>query len=161
VDAVEVDGGIVSSSRIREQIRAGQVESAAAMLGRPYAVRGEVTHGDGRGRKLRYPTANLATRNELLPGNGVYVTEVVTGAARQAAVSNVGIRPTFHDGGRGVETHLIDFEGNLYGERMEVRFLARLRDEQRFTDGAELSNQIARDLAAAEAFFENGRLAAL
>ncbi|MBD3866887.1 MAG: bifunctional riboflavin kinase/FAD synthetase [Acidobacteria bacterium] len=161
VSPVEIDGGIVSSSRIRQQIRDGQVESAAAMLGRPYTIRGEVTRGDGRGRKLRYPTANLSTRNELLPGNGVYVTEVVTGAARQAAVSNVGIRPTFHSGGTAVETHLIDFEGNLYGERMEVRFLARIRDEQKFADGVELSNQIARDLAAAEAFFENGRLAPL
>lgn len=161
VSPVEIDGGIVSSSRIRQQIRDGQVESAAAMLGRPYTIRGEVTRGDGRGRKLRYPTANLSTRNELLPGNGVYVTEVVTGAARQAAVSNVGIRPTFHSGGKAVETHLIDFEGNLYGERMEVRFLARIRDEQKFADGVELSNQIARDLAAAEAFFENGRLAPL
>ena len=129
------------------------------MLGRPYAVRGEVTHGDGRGRKLRYPTANLSTRNELLPGNGVYVTEVVTGAARHAAISNVGTRPTFRSGEAAVETHLIDFEGNLYGERMEVRFLARIRDEVRFDDGAELSDQIARDLAAAESFFENGRLA--
>jgi riboflavin kinase/FMN adenylyltransferase len=131
------------------------------MLGRPYTVRGEVTRGDGRGRKLRYPTANLHTRNELLPGKGVYVTEVVTGAARQAAVSNVGTRPTFHGGETAVETHLIDFDGDLYGERMEVRFLARIRDEQKFADGAELSNQIARDLAAAEAFFEHGRLAPL
>jgi riboflavin kinase/FMN adenylyltransferase len=161
VRPVELDGGIVSSSRIRQQIRDGQVESAAAMLGRPYTIRGEVTRGDGRGRKLRYPTANLHTRNELLPGNGVYVTEVVTGAARQAAVSNVGTRPTFPGGATAVETHLIDFEGNLYGERMEVRFLARIRDERQFADGAELSNQIARDLAAAEAFFENGRLAPL
>ena len=159
VPAVQIDGGIVSSSGIRQRIRDGQVESAAVMLGRPYTIRGEVTHGDGRGRMLRYPTANLSTRNELLPGNGVYVTEAVTGAARQAALSNVGTRPTFHGGEPGVETHLIDFEGNLYGERMEVRFLARIRDEQRFADGAALSNQIARDLAAAEAYFENGRLA--
>lgn len=159
VPAVEIDGGIVSSSRIRQLIREGRVEPAAGMLGRPYTIRGEVTHGDGRGRQLHYPTANLATRNELLPAHGVYVTEVVTGAARQAGVTNVGCRPTFRSGGTAVETHLIDFEGDLYGERMEVRFLARLRDEQRFEDGAELSNQIARDLAAAEGYFENGRLA--
>jgi riboflavin kinase/FMN adenylyltransferase len=161
VSPVEIDGGIVSSSRIRQLLRDGQVEAAAGMLGRPYTIRGEVTHGDGRGRKLHFPTANLTTRNELLPGHGVYVTEVVTGAARQAAVTNVGSRPTFRSGTTVVETHLLDFDGNLYGQRMEVRFLARIRDEQQFADGAELSNQIARDLAAAEGFFENGRLATL
>ncbi len=159
ISAVQIEGKIVSSSGIRQLIRDGRVEAAAAMLGRPYTIRGEVTHGDGRGRKLRYPTANLTTRNELLPRNGVYITEAVTGAARQAALTNIGSRPTFRSGETVVETHLIEFDGNLYGERMEVRFLARIRDEQRFADGAELSNQIARDLAAADGFFENGRLA--
>ncbi len=159
VPAVKIDGVTVSSSRTRALIRDGKMEPAAEMLGRPYAIRGEVTHGDGRGRKLHYPTANLAARNELLPLTGVYVTEVVVGAARHASVTNVGSRPTFRSGGVGVETHLIDFEGDLYGEIMEVRFLARIRGEEKFADGVELSDQIARDLAAAEAFFENGRLA--
>ena len=161
VPTVEMDGGIVSSSGIRALIRDGRVEPAAGMLGRPYTIRGEVIHGDGRGRKLHYPTANLDARNELLPRAGVYVTEVIVGLTRHTSVTNVGSRPTFRSGGLGVETHLIDFEGDLYGEIMEVRFLARIRDEEKFADGAELSDQIARDLAAAEAFFENGRLASM
>jgi riboflavin kinase/FMN adenylyltransferase len=159
IPAVELDGGVISSSRIRESIRNGQVEEASAMLGRPYAIRGEVTHGDGRGRKLRYPTANLSTGNELLPRAGVYVTEVLAGAVRHGSVTNVGSRPTFRSGRTQVETHLIDFTGDLYGEDLEVRFLARIRDEMKFEDANALSDQIARDLAATQGFFENGRLA--
>ncbi len=159
VTAVEVGGGIVCSSRIRTTVQEGNIESAASMLGRPYALRGVVTHGDGRGRKLRYPTANLRTGNELFPRAGVYVTEVVTGACRQAAVTNVGNRPTFGREEPVVESHLLDFDGDLYGEAMDVRFLARLRDEIRFQDAAALSDQIGRDLAAAEAFFDNAPLA--
>jgi riboflavin kinase/FMN adenylyltransferase len=157
VTAVMIDGGIVCSSRIREAVRKGNVEAAFSMLGRPYTLHGRVVHGDGRGRRLHFPTANLQTPNELLPLGGVYVTEVVTGACRQAAVTNVGSGPTFNRAVTAVESHLLDFEGDLYGDRMEVRFLARLRDEKKFPDAAALSDQIGRDLAAAVAFFDNGR----
>jgi riboflavin kinase/FMN adenylyltransferase len=129
------------------------------MLGRPFAVVGEVVEGDGRGRALEFPTANLDSDNELVPRRGVYVTETVVLATRQASVTNVGIRPTFGAGTLTVETHLLDFDGDLYGESIEVRFLARLRDERKFSGPQELADQIARDRAAAAAYFENLPLA--
>jgi riboflavin kinase/FMN adenylyltransferase len=145
----------ISSSAIRKAVAAGRVELARRMLGRPFALIGEVIRGDGRGKKLHYPTANLAVENEMVPDGGVYVTETLALASRHPSVSNVGYRPTF--GGREltVETHLLDFEGDLYTERVEVRFLARIRDEMRFDDALQLGNQIARDKAAAEAYFQN------
>lgn len=155
VPAVELDGKVVSSSRIRNRIEEGDVVAAGRMLGKPFAVIGEVVRGDGRGRSLRFPTANLRTDNELLPARGVYVTETVVAASRYPSVTNVGVRPTFAGGETTVESHLIEFEGNLYGETAEVRFLARIREERKFDGPAELSDQIARDLAAAVAYFEN------
>jgi riboflavin kinase/FMN adenylyltransferase len=133
----------------------GDVETALAMLGRPFAVAGEVVAGQGRGRALQFPTANLESENDLLPRRGVYVTETLALATRHASVTNVGIRPTFNGDSMTVETHLLDFDDDLYGQRVEVRFMARLRDEQRFSSPAQLSDQIARDRAAAEAFFQN------
>jgi len=157
VPAVEIDGRKVSSSAIRSAVASGDVELAARMLGRPFAVEGVVVRGDGRGRRLRYPTANLALASELRPASGVYVTETVRGTTRHASVTNVGVRPTF--GGRSpeIETHLLEFDGDLYGEAVDVRFLARIREERRFPGPSELADQIARDLATAEAFFQNAR----
>lgn len=155
VPPVRVDGITVSSSAIRAAVEAGRVEQARRMLGRPFSVLGEVVPGDGRGAEIRFPTANIAVENEIIPAVGVYVTETVALAARYPSVTNVGVRPTF--GGRDVtvETHLLDFEDDLYTERIEVRFLARIRDEMRFGSAVELGDQIARDRAAAEAFFLN------
>lgn len=151
---VTVDGETVSSSAIRAAVESGDVERAAAMLGRPFATEGEVIRGDGRGRKLSFPTANVAVENELIPRRGVYVTEAMVLAARYPSVTNVGTRPTFGGESLVVETHLLDFDDDLYGERIEVRFLARLRDERRFAGMDELADQIARDRAAAAAFFQ-------
>jgi riboflavin kinase/FMN adenylyltransferase len=150
---VEVAGETVSSSSIRAAVEAGEVERAAALLGRAFAVEGVVTRGDGRGRTMSFPTANVAVENELFPRRGVYVTETVALAARHPSVTNVGTRPTFGGESLTVETHLMDFDEDLYGERVEVRFLARLRDEKRFSGMEELADQIARDRAAASAWF--------
>jgi len=155
VPPVVVDHTPISSSAIREAVLAGDVDLAGRMLGRPYAVHGEIVRGASRGRGIGYPTANLAVENEIVPRPGVYVTETVVLAARHPSVTNVGVRPTFGAGGIGVETHLIEFEADLYGERAEVRFLARLRDEMRFSSAGELSDQIGRDLAAAVAYFDH------
>lgn len=161
VEAVMVDGEVVSSSAIRKRLKdGGDVDGAAAMLGRPFALAGEVVRGDGRGRRLRYPTANLACGEALIPARGVYVTETAVEAAVHPSITNVGVRPTFDGERPTVETHLIDFEGDLYHRRLEVHFLARIRDEMRFDGPAALSDQIGRDLAAAHAFFENGALGA-
>lgn len=160
VAPVRIHDRVVSSSAIRRCLADGDVAEAARMLGRPYSLVGEVVPGDGRGRALDYPTANLSTGNELIPARGVYVTEAVLPAARHPAVTNVGTRPTF-DGERFlVETHLLEYSGDLYHQEMEIRFLERLRDEIRFAGAAALSDQIGRDLAAATAFFENGALGA-
>lgn len=158
VPQVRQGDSIVSSSEIRRRVAAGDVEGARRMLGRPYAVEGRVVRGDGRGRDLAAPTANLDVENELTPADGVYVTEVRVDAVRMPSVTNVGSRPTFGGRERRVESHLIDFDEPLYERRLEIRFLARLRDEQRFDTPAELADQIARDRAAAEAYFTNLQL---
>lgn len=155
VPPVIVHGEVVSSSAIRSAIAAGDAGRAWRMLGRPFAVCGEVVEGSGRARALQFPTANLLVENELLPGGGVYVTETVALAARHPSVTNVGVRPTFGGTDLTVETHLLEFEGDLYGERLEVRFLARVRDEMRFDSAFELADQIARDRAAALSYFQN------
>lgn len=158
VPPVVLDGEMISSSVIRTAIEQGDPELAQRMLGRPYEVTGEVVEGSGRGRGLQFPTANLLVENELLPRAGVYVTETVALASRHPSVTNVGVRPTF--GGRvlTVETHLLEFDDDLYTERVEVRFLARVRDEMRFDSAMELADQIARDRAAALSYFQHARI---
>jgi riboflavin kinase/FMN adenylyltransferase len=158
VPPVEVGGETVSSSAIRASVQTGYVERATSMLGRPFAVVGEVVPGEGRGEDLQFPTANVAVENEMIPAVGVYVTETLALASRYPSVTNVGVRPTFGGSEITVESHLLEFEGDLYTERVEVRFLARIRDEMRFDSAVELGDQIARDRAAAEAFFRNLQL---
>jgi riboflavin kinase/FMN adenylyltransferase len=159
VPSVTVDGDTVSSSVIRAAIEDGDVAKARAMLGRPFAVTGEVVHGAGRGKALEFPTANIAVENETVPGRGVYVTETVVFASRFPSITNVGVRPTFGGTTLSVESHLIDANEDLYGERLEVRFLARLRDERKFAGPEELADQIARDQAAAISYFSGLTLA--
>jgi riboflavin kinase/FMN adenylyltransferase len=145
----------VSSTRVRQAIAAGDTEDAALCLGRAYAIRGRVVPGDRRGRTLGFPTANLEPENELLPRTGVYATRVrLFESGRFAAehlpgVTNVGTRPTIGPGSVGVETHLLDFAGELYGARLEIEFERRLRDERRFPDLDALRAQIAADARAA------------
>jgi len=156
IPQVEVAGETVSSSAIRRAVEDGEVERAARMLGRPFALSGEVVSGDGRGRTLDFPTANLDVENEMIPRRGVYVTESAILSSRHPSITNVGVRPTFGGETLVVETHLIDFDEEILGERTEVRFLARLRDEIRFSGPAELADQLARDRAAATAYFLGG-----
>lgn len=160
IPEVTIAGSDVSSSRIRERLAAGDVADANRMLGRAFAVRGRVVAGDRRGRTIGFPTANLAPENEVIPGLGVYAGTVrmldapldAGGpplGARFAAVTNVGRRPTFKENDPPLaEAHLLDFEGDLYGRRVEISFEARLRAEQRFPSVDALRAQIARDVAA-------------
>jgi len=147
VPLVEVDGETVSSTRIRALIAAGDVDGAMRCLGAPFLLQGEVVPGDRRGRELGFPTANIVPADELVcPGHGVYAAFA---NGRPAAV-NVGVRPTFETGrGLLVETYLIDFDGDLYGEILRVAFLARLRGERRFPSAEELVEQMHRDVAEA------------
>jgi riboflavin kinase/FMN adenylyltransferase len=154
VPEVTVGGRDVNSTRIRELLGEGRVEEARELLGRPYCVRGRVVEGDRRGRTLGFPTVNLAPENEVLPAQGVYAGRLrVLGAAAGAelpAVVNVGRRPTFKEGGEVLaEAHVIDWSGDLYGQRVEIGFLHHLRDERRFPDVEALRRQIEADRDAA------------
>jgi riboflavin kinase / FMN adenylyltransferase len=147
VPLVEVDGETVSSTRIRALVAAGEVEAAMRCLGAPFLLEGEVVGGDGRGRRLGFPTANIVPADDLVcPGHGVYAAFA---NGRPAAV-NVGVRPTFETG-RGVlvESYLIDWEGDLYGRMLRVAFIARLRGERRFATADDLIAQMHRDVAEA------------
>jgi len=156
IPQVEIGGEIVSSSAIRRLVEEGSVERAARMLGRPFALTGEVVSGEGRGRALDFPTANLDAENEMIPRRGVYITETSVLSLRSPSITNIGVRPTFGGETQVIEAHLIDFDEEILGERIDLRFLARLRDEARFASPDELADQIARDRAAAVAFFQSG-----
>jgi riboflavin kinase/FMN adenylyltransferase len=147
VQPMNVEGGDVSSTRIRNVLLAGDVEAAARLLGRPYGVRGRVVHGAKRGRALGFPTINLALPPErLLPRDGIYAMWVEMGEGRFKAAASLGVRPTFGSGDRLLEAFLLDYSGELYGEEVEAAFVTRLRDEMAFASPAELSAQIARDV---------------
>jgi riboflavin kinase/FMN adenylyltransferase len=147
------DGEVVSSTRIRELIRAGALDQAGRLLGRPYALAGAVVRGDQLGRRLGFPTANLDLAGLLLPPNGVYAVRVAGGDRGLPGVMNLGFRPTVA-GGRPelrAEVHLLDWVGDLYGRELTVWPVRRLRGEVRFASPAELQAQIARDVVAARA----------
>ena len=150
--AVALDGQVVSSTRIREAIRAGNFDTANQMLGRPYAICGRVVEGDRLGQQLGFPTANLDGTNLLLPPNGVYSARTRLDEKVYRVALNLGTRPTVALGPQmRVEAHLLDFTGDLYGAELEVEIGAKLREEQRFASPAELRAQIARDVAAVRA----------
>jgi riboflavin kinase/FMN adenylyltransferase len=147
---VEIDGFGISSSQIRIFLGKGEVDSAARMLGRPYRLVGQVVHGDGRGRTIGIPTANLAIWLErLVPKAGVYACQAHLAQRNYAAAVNIGVRPTFDGNALApqVEAHLLDFEGDLYGQEIQLDFITRLRDEQRFPNIETLVSQIQHDIA--------------
>ncbi|MBD5417430.1 MAG: bifunctional riboflavin kinase/FAD synthetase [Desulfovibrio sp.] len=149
VSAVLAGGAPVSSTRLRECLAGGDVALARHLLGRPYAVSGAVAHGEGRGRGLGFPTANLDGAATLLPANGVYATRARLGGRSFDAVTNIGMKPTFGGDRLTVESFLLDAEGDFYGEDLALEFAARLRGEQRFPDAAALGRQISADVALA------------
>ncbi len=166
VPPVAVNGLVCSSTKVREFVLEGRVEAANMLLGRPFDLDGEVVQGAGRGRKLGWPTANLKTANELLPAVGVYAVRArllsasgAAAAAPLAGAANLGLNPTFRPdvaqaggGGRpplSLEVHLLDFGQDLYGKRLRVEFVHRLREERRFPGVEALKEQIVRDVAEA------------
>ena len=152
IPPVELDGSPVSSTRIRAAIRERRFAEAARLLGRSYAVTGEVIHGDGRGRLLGFPTANLANVEQLLPPRGVYAARVRIGESTDThpAGFNLGRHPTFTSNGTdSLEVHLLDFHGDLYGQTLEISDLAFLRDEKAFPGPDALKAQITEDIAKA------------
>ncbi len=152
---IELAGGVVSSTRVRNGLAAGEVERAAELLGRPYDVPGTVVHGEKRGRGLGYPTINVATRpNRLLPKDGIYAVRARVDArgpsgeieVEHPAAASLGVRSTFGGGPRWLEAYLLDFEGDLYGDLVRVKFVRRLRDELHFESAEALAAQIAKDV---------------
>ncbi len=145
----EVDGKPVSSTAIRAAIRDGDLDLANRMLGRWPSILGEVVHGEGRGRTIGYPTANVSLTGTLPPPDGVYAVEVIHDGQVFAGVANLGGKPTFGSEARTLETHLFDFDGDLYGAQLEVAFVARIRGQQKFANSDELRAQIEADSEAA------------
>jgi len=146
VEPYQFEGDYVSSSRVRKLIASGDVQQAAALLTQPYRIRGMVTHGAGRGGKLGFPTANVDAIDTLLPDLGVYAARAyVNGIAWKAAV-NIGANPTFGEHALKVEVHLLDYTGTLYGQPLEVDFLARLRGVEKFESVEALLTQLRADV---------------
>jgi riboflavin kinase/FMN adenylyltransferase len=154
-DSFELEGFRVSSTLIRDALGEGGLAQAKALLGRDYSVCGRVAHGDKRGRQLGFPTANLEMFRKNTPLIGVFAV-IMTGldGRELKGVANLGNRPTFYGGAKAVlETHLFDFDQDIYGRYVEVHFKAKLRDEMRFDSLTALRSQIANDVASAQAFF--------
>jgi riboflavin kinase/FMN adenylyltransferase len=149
VPPVSAGGVVCSSTKIREFVLEGRVEGARMLLGRPFELGGEVVRGAGRGRTLGIPTANVRPEGELLPRTGIYAARAGAGALDRVAAVSVGTNPTFVSGEPHVtvEAYLLDFDGDLYGQRLELTFWARLRDERRFASVDDLLREIDRDIA--------------
>ncbi|HLA11163.1 MAG TPA: bifunctional riboflavin kinase/FAD synthetase [Pyrinomonadaceae bacterium] len=154
VPEVRLRGRRVSSSCIRELLLSGKVNLARRMLGRPYGVEGRVIRGKQRGHLVGFPTANLHPENRVIPARGVYVTGTLIDGQWRRSVTNIGVRPTFElETEPSVETFVINWSGDLYGDVVRVRFLHRLRDERKFDSLDELKKQIGKDVEKAEQYF--------
>ncbi|WP_420634576.1 bifunctional riboflavin kinase/FAD synthetase [Candidatus Palauibacter sp.] len=159
VRGVEVGGSAISSTRIRHAVAAGDMEAAAAGLGRPYSLRGTVIHGLGHGRTLGFPTANLTAPppDKLLPAEGIYAVRASLGPELLRGLLHLGPRPTFAGSPPTIELFLLDFDRDIYGERVVVEFLHRLREVRPFATGEELVEQMERDLETGREFFAENK----
>ncbi len=157
VDAVSVGDGRVSSTVIRDSVSAGDVAGASSLLGRPFSLCGKVVAGEGRGRSvLGFPTANMdLPEDRLVPGNGIYAAWASVGDRKYMAATNVGIKPTFGENERNIESFLLDFDGDLYGKEITLEFVERLRDELRFESAEALIAQMHVDVERARETLNN------
>lgn len=154
VDEVRLRGRRISSSLIRQLLKNGDVNMTRRMLGRPYGVEGSVIRGNRRGHTIGFPTANLKPSNRVVPKFGVYATATLIDGVWRKGVTNIGVRPTFEDESESsIETYVFDFDDDLYGAVLRVRFLHRIRDEKKFEGVEELKAQINRDVAVAKRYF--------
>jgi riboflavin kinase/FMN adenylyltransferase len=155
VDEVCLRGQRISSSKIRHLLAVGSVNLARRMLGRPYGIEGQIIRGDRRGRTIGFPTANLKPTNRVIPKFGVYATANLIDGVWRRSITNVGIRPTFAgDKEPSIESYIFDFDGDLYGDVLRVRFLHRIRDERKFAGIDELKTQISKDSNRALNYFK-------
>jgi len=147
VEPISLGGAVISSTRIRQALREGDLITAQALLGRPYSVTGTIVKGEQRGRALGFPTINVAPPpDKLLPHDGIYATWVILGDQRYRAASSLGVRPTFGGGPRKLEAFILDFNEEVYGQDATIAFVERLRDEIRFDSAEDLAKQIAKDV---------------
>jgi riboflavin kinase/FMN adenylyltransferase len=150
VEPQKFEDEIMSSTRIREMIASGNLQDATRLLGRFPSVRGRVVRGDQRGRSLGFPTANLAVaERRLLPADGIYVVRVRIDGRWYGGAASIGVRPTFGSGQRTVEVYVLDFDGDLYDQVIEVQFIKRLREERKFENADALVQQMKQDVAEA------------
>jgi len=149
VEQISLNGEVISSSKIRQFLKDGEVEHAARLLGRPYAITGIVIKGDSRGKTLGFPTANIASKHIIIPSNGVYTVRILVRDNYYHGIANIGIRPTFNKEAQTLEVYIFDFNEDIYGEEATVTFFHRIRDERRFPDSAALVRQIQKDIAEA------------
>ncbi|MEJ2109404.1 MAG: bifunctional riboflavin kinase/FAD synthetase [Acidobacteriota bacterium] len=157
IHQVQFRGNRVSSTAVRQALISGQVGLARRLLGRAFELKGNVVHGTGIGSKFNFPTANLKTPNELIPRKGVYVTLLGIEGRQHYGVTNIGFRPTVtkkESGALSIETHLLDFSGDIYDSDVTLEFLIRLRDERRFQGEQDLIRQIQKDIVKAERYFQ-------
>jgi riboflavin kinase/FMN adenylyltransferase len=155
VDEVTLRGQRISSSKIRELLAEGRVNLARRMLGRPYGVEGVIIRGDRRGHKIGFPTANLHPHNRVVPKFGVYATATLIDGVWRRSITNIGVRPTFGaESEPSIESFIFDFDRELYGDVLRVRFLHRIRDERKFNGVGELKAQIERDTRRALNYFD-------
>ncbi|HMF48848.1 MAG TPA: bifunctional riboflavin kinase/FAD synthetase [Candidatus Saccharimonadales bacterium] len=159
VEPILVDGVRVSSSRIRQLITDGKVDGARSLLGRYHFVSGRVVTGHQRGRDLGFPTANISSRTEVLPADGIYATLLHLGERTLLSVSSVGLNPTFGAGPRTIESHILNFHEDIYGAHVKLALVKKIRDEKKFASTDELTNQIRGDVASAQVIFETSHLA--
>jgi len=155
VEPILLNSVRVSSSHIRRLVEEGRVDEASKSLGRYHFVSGTVVDGNRRGRGLGFPTANIASRTEVIPRDGIYATLFCIGHEQWQSVSSIGVNPTFGDGPRTLESHVLDFDRDIYGHTVKVAFLKKLRDEKKFADVAGLIAQMREDARSARAVFES------
>jgi riboflavin kinase/FMN adenylyltransferase len=153
IDPVRYKDFVVSSTRIRRLVSEARMDEAGALLGHPYFLDGTVVEGRKRGQTIGFPTANMATENELIPPHGVYATTMTIDGIVHAGVTNIGVRPTFNETETTIETHLLRYSGDLYGRRVRLSFVQRLRDERRFDTVDALCAQIEADRRRADHLF--------
>jgi len=159
VNPILVGGERVSSSKIRKLLEEGRVGEAQRMLGRYHFISGKIIAGHRRGRELGFPTANIASRTEVIPPDGIYATILQLGAERRLSVSNIGVNPTFGAGPRTIESFVLDFDEDIYGESVKLSFVKRLRAEKKFASVDELVAQMHEDVSSARAVFDGLGLA--
>ncbi|MFN2500757.1 MAG: bifunctional riboflavin kinase/FAD synthetase [Pyrinomonadaceae bacterium] len=156
VDEVTLRGRRISSSEVRRLLAEGRVNLARRMLGRPYGVEGVIIRGNRRGHTIGFPTANLKPHNRVIPRFGVYASATLIDGSWRSSITNIGVRPTFEtETEPSIETYVFDFDGDLYGDVLRVRFLHRIRDERKFSGIDELKAQIEKDTGRARNYFKH------